>query len=79
MKLQVLGTGCSKCKSLEENARRAIEDTGEEAQIETVYDLAEASAMGMMDAPGLAVDGEIRVQGRVADRSEIVELIEASA
>ncbi|MFB6346767.1 MAG: MTH895/ArsE family thioredoxin-like protein [bacterium] len=76
MKLQVLGSGCSKCHKVEDRAREAVERHGKDVDLETVYDLTEASAMGMMDAPGVAVDGEVKIQGRVPDTDEIIELIE---
>ncbi len=77
MKLQVLGKGCSKCHQLEENAKTALENAGEDVELETVYEITEASAMGLMDAPGLAVDGDIKIQGRIPDPDEIVSLIKS--
>jgi small redox-active disulfide protein 2 len=76
MKLQVLGKGCSKCHELEENAKQALEDAEDDVELETVYDITEASAMGMMDAPGLAIDGDIKIQGRVPDVDEIAPLVQ---
>lgn len=78
MKIQVLGSGCSKCHQVEDNTRQAVEQTDRTVDVETVYDLAEATSMGMMEAPGLAVDKELKIQGRVPDPGEIVELIESS-
>ncbi len=75
MKLPVLGKGCSKCHQVEENAREALDETGG-GKLETIYDITEASTMGMMEAPGLAIDGDVRVQGRVPESDEIRELIE---
>lgn len=77
MKLQILGEGCSKCHALEKNAKEALEDAGDDVELETVYEITEASAMGLMDAPGLAVDGDIKIQGRVPNTDEIVSLIQA--
>lgn len=77
MKLQVLGKGCSKCHKLEGNVKTALETAGDNVELETVYEITEAAAMGLMDAPGLAVDGEIKIQGRVPDPEEIVSLIQS--
>lgn len=77
MKLQVLGKGCSKCHELEENAQKALERVDKDGELQTVYDITEASAMGLMDAPGLAVDGLIEIQGRVPNPDEIVSLIQS--
>lgn len=77
MKLQVLGEGCSKCHALEKNAKAALEVAGDDVELETVYEITEASAMGLMDAPGLAVDGDIKIQGRVPNTDEIVSLIQS--
>lgn len=80
MKLQILGRGCPKCQELESNAEEAVEElepeTDEELEIEKVYDMAEASRMGMMSAPGFAVDGELQAQGKVLEPGEIVEIVE---
>lgn len=76
MKLQVLGKGCSKCHATEENAREAAGRTSKDVEVETVYDITEASAMGMMEAPGVAIDGEVKLQGRVPEPDEVVDLIE---
>lgn len=79
MKIQVLGKGCPKCQKLEKNAEEAIEESGKEIELEKVYDIQEASKMGMMSAPGLAVDGELKAQGSVLKPGEIAEIIEEEA
>lgn len=76
MKIQILGRGCPKCKKLEENTEKAVEDLEEDIEIEKVYDIEEASKMGMMSAPGFAVDGELKKQGSVLKPEEIREVIE---
>ena len=76
MKVQILGRGCPKCKKLEENTNKAVEGLEEDIEIEKVYDIEEASKMGMMSAPGFAVDGELEKQGSVLKPGEIREVIE---
>lgn len=78
MKVQVLGSGCDKCHQVEDNTREALDQVDREVEVETIYDLTEASAMGMMEAPGLAIDGELKLQGRVPGVDEIVESIESA-
>lgn len=79
MKIQVLGKGCPKCQKLEENVREAISQVDSDIALEKVYDIQKASKMGMMSAPGLAVDGELKRQGQVLEPGEIVEIIEGAA
>lgn len=76
MKIQILGKGCPKCQKLEENTRKAVEDLKEDIEVEKVYDIQEASKMGMMSAPGLAIDDELKAQGSVLKPEEIKEIIE---
>lgn len=79
MKVQILGKGCPKCQKLEENTRQVSEDLEADVEIEKVYDISEASKMGMMSAPGLAIDGELKKQGSVLKPEEIKEVIEQEA
>ncbi|MFB6115862.1 MAG: thioredoxin family protein [Candidatus Nanohalobium sp.] len=76
MKVQILGKGCPKCKKLEENTNEAIDGLDKDIEVEKVYDIEEASKMGMMSAPGFAVDGELKKQGSVLKPEEIREVIE---
>ena len=75
MKIQILGKGCPKCQKLEENAEQAIEGVDQDIEIEKVYDIEEASKMGMMSAPGFAVGGELKSQGSVLKPDEIKQII----
>jgi small redox-active disulfide protein 2 len=89
MKIQILGRGCPKCKKLEENTEDALEQMEENAEeaaegledieVEKVYDLQEASKMGLMSAPGLAIDGDLKKQGSVLKPAEIREVIQQEA
>jgi small redox-active disulfide protein 2 len=73
MKLQILGTGCAKCKKLEENARVAT--SGMDVEIEKVSQLADIMAFGVMMTPALAVDGQVKSMGKLLNPSEIKNLI----
>lgn len=65
MKLQILGTGCPKCKLLEANAREAVAKTGLDAVIEKVTDIDEIMNMGVMMTPALVIDGAVTSVGKV--------------
>lgn len=71
MRIQILGTGCPKCKALMENAERAIRQAGLDAEIEKVTDLAEIMKFGVMVTPALAVDGEVKSAGKLLSPEEI--------
>ena len=71
MKIQVLGTGCPKCKQLAENAENAAKELGVEYELEKVTDINDILAFGIMMTPGLAIDGEVKVSGKVASVEEI--------
>jgi len=74
-KLQILGTGCPKCKKLTENSEKAAKELGIEYEIEKVTDINEIMKFGVMMTPALAVDGDVKVVGKVASVEEIKALI----
>jgi len=75
-KLQILGTGCPKCKKLAENAEAAAKALGVEYEIEKVTDINEIMKMGVMMTPALAVDGEVKVVGKVPDAEAIKSMLQ---
>ncbi len=76
MKIQILGTGCPKCKKLTENAEAAAKELGIEYEIEKVTNINDIMNFGVMMTPALAVDGEIKVVGKVASVEDIKKLIQ---
>lgn len=74
-KIQILGTGCAKCKKLAENAEAAAKKSGIEYEVEKVTDINEIMKFGVMLTPGLAIDGEVKVVGKVPSAEEIEEII----
>ncbi|MCD4824205.1 MAG: thioredoxin family protein [Phycisphaerae bacterium] len=64
-KIQILGTGCPKCKKLAENAETAAQTLGIEYEIEKVTDINDIMKFGVMMTPALAVDGQVKVVGKV--------------
>ncbi len=71
MKIEILGTGCAKCKALEENAKKAVAQAGIFAQVEKVEDLVEIMNYGVMSTPGLVIDGEVKSTGKLLSHEEI--------
>jgi small redox-active disulfide protein 2 len=74
-KIQVLGTGCAKCKKLAENAEAAARESGIEYELEKVTDINEIMKFGVMMTPALAIDGEVKVVGKVPSPEEIEKII----
>jgi small redox-active disulfide protein 2 len=74
-KIQILGTGCPKCKKLAENADEAAKDLGVEYEIEKVTNINEIMGFGVMVTPALVVDGDVKVVGKVPSPGEIKEIL----
>lgn len=75
MKIQVLGTGCPKCKQMQEMAEKAAQELGLECEIEKVTEVADILQFGVMVTPGLVVNGEVKVTGKVPTLGEMKELL----
>ena len=75
MKIEILGTGCPKCKKLAENAEVAAEDLGVEYEIQKVTDINEIMKFGVMVTPALAVDGQVKLAGKVPSVEEVKNLL----
>ena len=75
-KIQILGTGCPKCKKLAENAEAAAKELGIEFEIEKVTGINEIMKFGVMVTPALAVDGEVKAVGKVLSPDEIKGMLE---
>jgi small redox-active disulfide protein 2 len=76
VKVQVLGTGCPKCKRLVDNVRQAIEEADLDVEVEKVEDIKQIIAFGVMLTPALAVDGEVKSSGKVLSADDIRKLLE---
>jgi len=74
-KLQILGTGCAKCKMLTEHTEQAAIALGLEYTIEKVTDINDIVAFGIMSTPALVVDGTVKVSGRVPTAEAIKALL----
>jgi len=77
MKIQVLGTGCAKCKTLTANAEKAVQELGSDATVEKVEDVREIMKFGVMSTPALVVDGKVMTAGKVPTPDQIKKLLGA--
>jgi small redox-active disulfide protein 2 len=74
-KIQILGTGCPKCKKLAENAEAAAKELELEFEVEKVTDIKEIMKFGVMMTPALAIDGQVRTVGKVVSPDEIRKML----
>jgi small redox-active disulfide protein 2 len=75
VRLQILGVGCPKCLKLAEHTETAANELGLDYALEKVTDINEITKFGVMMTPGLAVDGQVKVMGKVPSVSELRELL----
>jgi len=74
-KIQILGTGCPKCKKLAENAEAAAKDLGIEYSLEKITEINEIMKFSVMMTPALAIDGKVKVVGKVPSPDEIKKML----
>jgi small redox-active disulfide protein 2 len=75
MLIQVLGTGCTKCKTLYQAVKKAVQETGVDAEVEKVEDIQQIMAFELIMTPGLVINGEVKAAGRLPSVEEIKKLI----
>lgn len=71
MKIEILGMGCPKCKQLYDNAQKAVDEIGVDAELIKVEDMDKITEYGVMTTPALVVDGKVKVAGKVPSSDEI--------
>ena len=71
MKIEILGSGCPKCKQLEANARKALDEAGKKADIVKITEIDKIIESGVMSTPAIAIDGKLKASGRIPDVKEI--------
>jgi small redox-active disulfide protein 2 len=74
-KIQILGTGCPKCKKLAENAEIAAKEIGIEYELEKVTKIGDIMKFGVMITPALAIDGSVKVVGKVPSVEQLKEML----
>ena len=75
MKIQILGSGCAKCRQLTAVAEQAAQDLGLPYELEKVTDIKRFADFGIMFTPALVVDGTVRLSGRVPSLDEAKKLL----
>lgn len=75
MEIKILGTGCPKCKTLEKVTRDAVSEMGITADIQKEEDIVKIMGYGIMQTPGLVIDGKVVSSGRVLSSKEVKEFI----
>lgn len=74
-KIEILGMGCSKCNQLENNAKKAVAETGVEAEVTHVADLRKIAEYRVLVTPAIVIDGVVKVSGKIASVEEIKKWI----
>ena len=77
-RIQILGTGCSRCRDLTANAEKAVQELGIEAEIEKVTEIQDIIKFQILMTPGLVINGQVKVAGRVPPVEEIKQLLVAA-
>ncbi len=75
MKIQILGTGCPKCKKLAENAEAAARQLGLDFELEKVTNINEIMAFGVMMTPALVIDGVVKASGKLLSVEDIKAML----
>ena len=75
MKIQILGTGCPKCRQLTENAKIAAKELGLDFELEKVTGINDIMSFGVMMTPALVVDGEVKIVGKVPSVEEVKSML----
>lgn len=76
MKIEILGTGCAKCKKTEKIVRQVVDELGINVEIVKIEDLQQIVNRGVMMTPAVTVDGEVKISGHVPSANEIKKLLE---
>ena len=74
--IQILGTGCPKCRKLEEISRQAADALGLDYRVEKITDVVRFAEFGVMMTPAMALDGELKVSGRIPSVEELKQLLQ---
>lgn len=77
MKIEVLGTGCAKCKQLEKDVYNALVELDIAADVSKVEDIKKIMAYKVMSTPALVIDGEVKISGRLPRKDELHDLLKA--
>jgi len=79
MKIEILGTGCAKCKTLEEVVKQAVAKIGGFHEVKKVEDIVEIMNYGVMSTPALVVDGVVKSSGKLLGVDEVINILTKDA
>ncbi len=74
-KIEILGMGCAKCNQLEGNAKKAVTETGVEAEVTHVSDLRKITEYRVLVTPAIVIDGVVKASGKIPSVDQIKEWI----
>jgi small redox-active disulfide protein 2 len=75
MKIEILGSGCPKCKATEEIVKKVVKRLGIKAEVSHLYDMNKIIEYGVMMTPAISIDGKIRIEGKIPREDEIEKII----
>lgn len=75
MKIQILGSGCSRCQTLLANTEQAVAELGIEAEVVKITEIKDIMAFGVMQTPALAIDGVVKSAGRLLSPEQVKKLL----
>lgn len=78
MKIEIVGPGCTRCITTEKNVKEAVKQLGIQAEITKVTNVAEFAKKGVMFTPGVVVDGQVKVSGKIPTVDEIKQILSAN-
>jgi small redox-active disulfide protein 2 len=76
MKIEIYGSGCSKCKKTEEIVKQVVNELNIKAEISKIEDLQKIIDKGIMMTPAVAIDGEIKILGRVPTTQDVKKILQ---
>jgi len=75
MKIEILGSGCAKCKKLYENTVEAVKRSGKQAEVVKVEDIKQIASYGVMSTPAIVVDGVVKASGKLLSPEDIAAIL----
>jgi small redox-active disulfide protein 2 len=75
MKIEILGSGCPKCKATEERVKKVVKKLGIKAEVRHVYDMNKIIEYGIMMTPAVAIDGQIMIEGKIPTEDDVEKII----
>jgi small redox-active disulfide protein 2 len=78
MKIEILGTGCSKCKKAFESIEKVLKELGIDAEVVKVENIQDIMKYGVMITPAIAIDGEVKIAGKIPSPKQIAEWVKGN-